>query len=701
MAWDKNSEAYKRHREAMADRMRTQRAAAADLGGFPPPKDPERKEQGRESFRFFCETYRPSAFSLGWSEDHLRIIERIEATVRDGGLFALAMPRGNGKTTLTVTAALWALLHGFRRWVCLIGATAPKAESLLDSLKTELRFNPLLAQDFPEVCLPVRALEGKAARAVGQTHNGKPTGIEWLSDKITLPTIEGSLASGGVVTVCGVTGDIRGQQRTTQEGEIIRPDYVLLDDPQTRESAKSGQQVVDRLAILNGDILGLAGPTTRIAGVMPCTVVYRNDMADQVLDREKCPEWHGERTQLIYGLPKRMDLWTQYQELRETCWRNGLDTSEATEFYLEHRDEMDEGCRAAWSERHQPNQVSAVQYAMDLYFRDAQAFFAEYQNQPLEVTADTLLPEDAIAQRVGSTSRGIVPEWAETLVGFVDIQDEMLFWVVSAWRKDFTGTVIDYGAWPDQRTTNFRYRDSRRTFSREFPGLSPEAKIRKALAACIDGLLEKAWPREDGEEVFIRRFLIDANWGQHRNLVLDFAKSRAKRGVMAALGKGIGPSSEPLNARHTRKLGRTVGTHWRIERSKDSPTRYVLSDTNYWKSFAHSRFAAEPGTSGSLTLYQAEPHVHKTFAAHQRAEFPTRTQGLNREVDVWKQKPDRPDNHWFDGVVGCCIAASMEGCSIPGDRVRLVRARRGTPEDAVPPGAPPKKQRRTRQAKPL
>ena len=685
----------------MASRMRSQRAADADLGSLPPPKDLERRSKGRDSFRFFCETYRPSAFHLGWSEDHLRVIERIETTVRDGGLFALAMPRGNGKTTLTVTAAIWALLHGFRRWVCLIGATSDKAEGLLASIKTELRFNPLLIQDFPEVCLPIRALEGKAARAAGQTVNGRPTGIEWLSDQITLPMIDGSLASGSVVTVCGITGDIRGQQKTTQEGEILRPDYVLLDDPQTRESAKSGQQVVDRLAILNGDILGLAGPTTRIAGVMPCTVVYRNDMADQVLDREKCPEWHGERTQLLYGMPKRMDLWNQYQETREACWRNGLETEAATDFYIENQALMDEGCRAAWPERHQPNQVSGVQYAMDLYFRDAQAFFAEYQNQPLEVTADTLLSEDAIAQRVGSTSKGVVPEWAETLVGFVDIQDEMLFWVVAAWRKDFTGTVIEYGAWPDQKTTNFRYRDSRRNFSREFPGLSPEAKIRKALAACVDGLLERAWTREDGEEVFIRRFLIDANWGQHRNLVLDFAKTRAKRGVMAALGKGVGPSSEPLNARHTKKLGRTVGTHWRIERSKDSPTRYVLSDTNYWKSFTHSRWAAEPGTPGSLTLYDAPPHVHKTFAAHQRAEFPTRTQGLNREVDVWKWKPDRPDNHWFDGVVGCCIAASMEGCAIPGDRVRLVRTRKGTPEATVHPGEPPTRPKRTRQAKPI
>jgi len=53
---------------------------------------------------------------LPWSPDHLKVIAKIEAAVRHGGLFALAMPRGSGKTTLVIRAMLWALLYGFRRF---------------------------------------------------------------------------------------------------------------------------------------------------------------------------------------------------------------------------------------------------------------------------------------------------------------------------------------------------------------------------------------------------------------------------------------------------------------------------------------------------------------------------------------------------------------------------------------------------------
>ena len=49
--------------------------------------------------RKFCETYFPDIFYLGWSKDHFEVIERLETAIREGGLFALAMPRGTGKTT--------------------------------------------------------------------------------------------------------------------------------------------------------------------------------------------------------------------------------------------------------------------------------------------------------------------------------------------------------------------------------------------------------------------------------------------------------------------------------------------------------------------------------------------------------------------------------------------------------------------------
>ena len=670
-----NSQAYERHRENMAERQRAARASASEIGPLPEIVDPARRAKGENDLRFFCETYRAAAFHMGWSEDHLTILKRIEKTVRDGGLFGLAMPRGAGKTTITVTAALWALLYGHRKWVCLIGATGPKAQTLLTALKTELRFNALLHADFPDVAWPVQALEGRAARAAGQTLDGSPTNITWKNETITLATVDGSLASGGVVTVAGITGDIRGQQRTLADGRVIRPDYVLLDDPQTRESAKSASQTDDRLAMLNGDILGLAGPGVKISGVMPCTVIQRSDMADQILDRETCPEWKGERTQLLYGMPKRLnDLWSKYQEIREIGFRNDDDGEQANAFYRENFDEMNDGCRAAWDERHNTDELSGIQHAMNLYYRDEAAFYSEFQNQPLEVMQDDTIGEDEIAEKIFDHERGKCPADCELITAFIDVQKEMLFYCVTAWNPEtFTGYVIDYGGWPDQGTTNFRYSHAKKKLSKLWPGVSLEVSLTKALTALTEELLGKQWNRSDGTTQEITRLMIDANWGQSRNIVYNFVKNSShKNKIYPSHGKYVGASTESLNHNVRREPGLRVGTHWRVAKAKDTNVRYCLYDTNYWKSFLFSRLATTANTAGSVQLYKAPPPIHKAFARQMKSEYPVRTYGRGREVDEWKLKPDRPDNHWLDCLVGCCVAASIQGSDLIGNKTKRV-----------------------------
>ena len=54
------------------------------------------------------------------------------------------------------------------------------------------------------------------------------------------------------------------------------------------------------------------------------------------------------------------------------------------------------------------------------------------------------------------------------------------------------------------------------------------------------------------------------------------------------------------------------------------------------------------------------------FAEHLSAEYRVKTEGRGRTVDEWKMRPERGDNHWFDGLVGCAVAASMQGVSLQG-----------------------------------
>jgi hypothetical protein len=75
------------------------------------------------------------------------------------------------------------------------------------------------------------------------------------------------------------------------------------------------------------------------------------------------------------------------------------------------------------------------------------------------------------------------------------------------------------------------------------------------------------------------------------------------------------------------------------------------------------------------------------LAEHLAAEYRVETEGRGRVVDQWKLRPEASDNHWLDVVVGCAVAAGMEGAVLPGtqegttpkrERIKLSELRRAT-----------------------
>ena len=199
-----------------------------------------------------------------------------------------------------------------------------------------------------------------------------------------LPTMPGSVASGAIIKVAGITGRIRGMKYKRADGQTVRPSLVVLDDPQTDESARSLSQCATRESILAGAVLGLAGPGKKISGIMPCTVIRPERHGRQHPDRAtSIPEWNGERTKMVYSFPTDEKLWQRYAEMRAESLRSGDAGEEATEFYGANREAMDEGAVIAWPERFNHDELSAIQHAMNLKLQDEAAFFAEYQNEPL------------------------------------------------------------------------------------------------------------------------------------------------------------------------------------------------------------------------------------------------------------------------------------------------------------------------------
>ena len=662
------NQTYEEKKNAVRNRNIALALAGRDIGELPEVENPELKEQCRTNFKLFCESYFPANFSLEWSTDHLKVIAKIETAVLHGGLFAMAMPRGSGKSTMTECAALWSMLYGHREFVFLVGATEAAALEMLDSIKTELETNEHLLADFPEVSFPIAALDGIANRCAGQLYKGERTRITWTSNEIVLPTIAYSPASGVIVRVAGITGRIRGMKYKRADGKNVRPSLVIIDDPQTSESAGSLEQTRKRVRVLAGDILGLAGPGEKISGIMPCTIIRPGDMADTILNRQTHPDWNGEKTKMVYKFPNNMKLWDEYADIRAEALRTDGNFQAATDFYLAHREAMDEGSEVEWDARFNADEVSALQHAMNLKFRDEVAFMSEYQNEPLpeDMDDDALLSVDEIASKVNGLSVGKVPLACDRVTMFIDIQKALLFYSVVAWSENFTGAVIDYGAWPEQHNRMFTLASANPTIQSKFPTAGLEGGLYGALTELVDDMLSREWEREDGAMLKIERAMIDANWGSSTDIVYQFCRQSQWGGVIyPAHGRYVGASSKPMTE-YRKQPGDRLGFNWMMPNvAGKRAIRHVIFDSNFWKSFIHARLAVPMGDKSCLSFYGRHPALHQLIAEHLTAEYRVKTVGRGRTVDEWKIRPERNDNHWLDCIAGCAVCASMLGCTMP------------------------------------
>lgn len=649
---------YQSHKDRAAARQAELSESGRDIGDLPAVVDSARKDAARLSFRLFCETYLPATFILKWSDDHLTAIAKIEAAVIHGKLFAFAMPRGSGKTSLVEAAAMWSMFYGHCSFVAIVGADEDHAKGMLESIKVECESNELILDDFPEIVYPIVKLERINNRARGQLYRGKTTNIEWTADQIQLPAMPDSPASGGAVKVAGITGKIRGMSiKRASDGKKARPSLVLIDDPQTAESANSPSQVTSRERIIAGDILGLAGPGKEISGLCTVTVIRTDDLADRLLDRQRHPSWQGERTKLVYEWPDNEDLWSQYAELRREGQRDGTGTGAADEFYRQHQAAMDAGSRVAWPERKAAGDLSAIQHAWNLRIdRGESAFNAEFQNAPLadDITTDKL-DKRQLPLRSTNIPRGIVPLGHTKLTAFVDVQERLLYWMVCSWSESFGGHVVAYGSHPDQGSSYYEAGSARKTLALATPGASFEAALRAGLDETARLLLSREWKREDGVPMRISQILVDSNWGQSTAVVRNFCRSTPFAAqILPSRGKGVGASGTPMGPRKNR--GDRGGLNWLVGKTAEGVQIEATYDTNFWKTFVSARLRLGLGDPEAIMLHAGN---HDMLIEHLVAEFPVRVEARGRSVDEWKSVAR--ENHFWDCLVGAAVAASITG----------------------------------------
>lgn len=656
---------YDAHRAAAAQRQADIAAAGQEIG--PPPKvvNPKRRKKCQRNLKLFCTTYFPAIFYLKWSKDHLKAIKKIEQAVLAGRLFALAMPRGSGKTSLMIVAVIWAIVYGHHQFVCLIASTERRARKLLGLIYAQLERNDRLMEGFPAVCFPIRKLERTPQRAGKQKCQGDYTLIYWTKNEIVLPSVKGSPSSGTIVTVCGLTGgEVLGQIRNMPNGSQIRPSLVLLDDPQTHKSAKSRTQTEDRLDLLQGDVLGMAGPDQTLSGFLPCTVIEPGDMADQILDIEKHPEWHGLRTSMVNSWPTNEKLWDEYATLWAEGLRSGKELKLCTDFYRQNRAAMDIDCKVSWPDAFPAIYLSAIQHAMTLRLKMGDRFYSEYQNQPLIETIDSdHLTAEQIVAKLSRRKHLTVPTTCSHVVAYIDVHKRLLFYTVVAFDEKFTGYVIDYGIYPDNKKRYFTMRQCRRTLLTVARGHGEEAAIFAGLEKLTEKILPVEYKRDDGAALKINLCLIDC--GYKKDVIDQFCRQSKFTGrVLPGKGLSVSASNIPLTERKKNK-GEKIGDNWRLTGAQGRHSvRLVLIDTNYYKTFLQARLTTPMGDRGCLSLWGTSDTTHKLFSEHMTSEYCVQTSGRGRELLEWKEYPHRPDNHWLDCMTGCMAIGSILGCKL-------------------------------------
>lgn len=698
-------DSYERHKTRAANRARQQSEDERDIGEIPDVADPSRRERCGRSFRAFCEEYFRSKFQQDgefwpWSDAHLAAFAKIEAVVRYGGQTAYAMPRGAGKTCICECAILWAVLYGYHQFVGIFGPDFKiHAKTRIRNLCTMLVSQPLVA-DFPETCYPLVRLEGINQRKLlyrgTLLRSDDPLQVvtKLKVDSIELPNIPnmpagvGSMevvpnpACGAIIYAAGLTGQIRGPNITRDDGTTMRPTLVLIDDPQTRASAKNPSQCDYREQIITGDILGLPGPGQEIAAMMPCTVIYPDDLAARLLDRERNPHWQGERSGMVLSWPKDESWWAKYAEVRREHGDKRKRTKACNALYVRDRAAADEGGVVSWEHRKLPDEVSALQSAWNIRIdRKDFAFFAEYQNDPLpevEFDDEALKAED-IAKRTNGHKRGVVPNGVNRITAFVDVQQKALYWLVVGWEDNFTGAVLDYGTEPDQRIDYVTLRNIKRTLSRATPGAGIEGAIYAGLERLAERILAREWKRDDGTPLRIEQCMIDANWAASTEVVYRFCRQSQYAAILLpSHGKGVTAAGLPMGE-WKKKAGERMGLNWRLgPAATRGRLRRVMYDTNFWKTFIAARLRTAMGDAGALTFFGRQVKTHRCLVDHLTAERSVKTEGRGRKVDQWTLFDKSRDNHWFDCLVGGAVAASIRGVALPGTEVQVIRRRRRT-----------------------
>jgi hypothetical protein len=678
-----------KQREAKSRWAREDVVRTAEIG-LPPDRNDERWDRYRfDLFRYLTECFPHSTGLKPFSLHHRRIIERLQQLLLEGGMELFIVFRGWSKSTIAENSSTWVGGYGHRNFIVPIGANDEMARIALDSIQSEFEQNDHLMEIFPAACHAARALEGVPQRAGKQTIGSELTHIEWTGERCILPTYtdpKGKPFEGGgaIIWPKGITSNLRGLRFKRPDGKQARPDFYLIDDIQTDDTAASPAQNNKRLSKINKSILRGGGHHKNTACALLGTIIEPDDALDQLSNPKLFPAWRTTKVPMLLSFSKAQDShWlATYAELRTTHNPDDDDDKsrakrDATAFYAANRDVMDEGALASWEHCYiDGEELSAIQHAYNIIIDTSfDAFMAECQSSPVRNSGGlVILTPEQICAKQSDFNCDQFPAECVAITCFVDVHPSILYWEAWAWEPTFTGYCINYGTFPDQHRKYFAHSQLSRRLQHLFPGMDTDATVTAGLDALIlgcdlpsdlwAGLKNMEWSRSDGTPMRIAKGGIDAN-GEAADAVKKAVRRYAPI-FHTSFGKYVGAKGTAMSQWNSAKKSKCNWPEAVPVKGKAGEPQGYLFDTNYAKTRFHRALALPRGSKGALYLYKTPSlHDHRRVADHWYAEKAIEVTVGSRTVYEFTQKPGT-DNHDLDCGVGSMVAAGVSGISSVG-----------------------------------
>ena len=702
-----------------------------EIAPIPRIFNPRRRIEAETDPVLWLKTYLPKVFFADFSQSQIDFINQCWEAIENRSFKNINAYRGFGKTSIQCGLLLLSHLTGHTKHAVYITAEGSNStrnasewfqNALYEDYDCTLEDASPLCQDYPEVYYPIQRRGGVAQRPL--KYNGEPCSIVISPERIVFPTIKGSPSSGALIRFTSIgSSSIRGTHHAIRGEGIKRVDIAFLDDVQSDGTAKSETEVSTIVETIKSTVRLLGGRSEE-GGKQPLIVLSAltqnqpDDVAVRIID--EMPSFATEIIPFLKSLPSDFAPWRKYKEFRQdTLQRNRKDVirarAELQNFWRTYQDQLEKDVVPDNPQLKEDWQISAVQYAADIWAEGEKAFWCELQNdaQRAAEVENGLLSPIVVARALRPNKDGQrnlkryqVPDGTELMTAFIDCGEHYLNYEVVAFGRSYSfAHVVDFGVFPDQNYPVTKKDSYRVDLQEEYKRGDRFDRLGDAVFDCLNLIFDQVYFDETGEPIDVHRetghrqhaFQMGGRQGNFRFLSVcgvDCSDGEMEFALWQAIdrfhrnesgrfaGRAIPCYGDEATARLMRYYDLKQG-EWRRERTEanacdwiENPLRSrrlvrtfpniyasLLFDANTAKTRRDAAWMTPFERPGNATHFDhPEPLYIDMFASQQCAEEPTETKKQTERYLRWKmKKPKVADNEFLDTDDGGWALANYVG----------------------------------------